>query len=374
MLARTSEPPCFSVIAIPHSAPALSAAGTSRGSYDVGGEARLPLRRELGRRAQRRHARVGHRDRAQVPGLGLAHRHEHRGARDVRAGLRVASTAARAGRARPRPPSARARRGGTRPRRCGGRSGRACAGPAGSRSPAGPTRRPRRPRSRPPRGLRSAAQPPPSRSQRLDQRAVLLEDVVRLERRDLVDHLVRRPGAGALGSATAMRDHFTRMPPAYLYAFDAPSTEREEDSDSGYTVTFIRGDGTGPELAEATARVLEATGVEFEWDWQDAGVDVYEQEGTPMPDRVLESIRRNKLAMKAPITTPGRLRLPLGERRAAQGARPLLLPAPLQGLRGRAHAVPRDRHRDRAREPRGPVRGHRVRDGLGRGGGACARR
>jgi isocitrate dehydrogenase (NAD+) len=71
-----------------------------------------------------------------------------------------------------------------------------------------------------------------------------------------------------------------------------------------YTVTFIRGDGTGPELAEATARVLEATGLGFEWDWQDAGVDVYEQEGTPMPDRVLESIRRNKLAMKAPITTP----------------------------------------------------------------------
>ncbi len=69
-------------------------------------------------------------------------------------------------------------------------------------------------------------------------------------------------------------------------------------------MTFIRGDGTGPELAEATARVLEATGPEFEWDWQDAGVDVYEQEGTPMPDRVLESIRRNKIAMKAPITTP----------------------------------------------------------------------
>jgi isocitrate dehydrogenase (NAD+) len=71
-----------------------------------------------------------------------------------------------------------------------------------------------------------------------------------------------------------------------------------------YTVTFIRGDGTGPELAEATARVLEATGVVFEWDWQDAGTDVFEAEGTPMPDRVLESIRRNKIAIKAPITTP----------------------------------------------------------------------
>jgi isocitrate dehydrogenase (NAD+) len=69
-------------------------------------------------------------------------------------------------------------------------------------------------------------------------------------------------------------------------------------------VTFIRGDGTGPELAEATARVLEATGVEFEWDWQDAGSDVYEAEGNPMPDRVLDSIRRNKIAIKAPITTP----------------------------------------------------------------------
>jgi isocitrate dehydrogenase (NAD+) len=71
-----------------------------------------------------------------------------------------------------------------------------------------------------------------------------------------------------------------------------------------YTVTFIRGDGTGPELAEATARVLEATGAGFEWDWQDAGIDVFEQEGTPMPDRVLDSIRKNKLAIKAPITTP----------------------------------------------------------------------
>jgi isocitrate dehydrogenase (NAD+) len=71
-----------------------------------------------------------------------------------------------------------------------------------------------------------------------------------------------------------------------------------------YTVTFIRGDGTGPELAEATRRVLEATGVEFEWDWQDAGADVYEAEGNPLPDRVIESIKRNGVAIKAPITTP----------------------------------------------------------------------
>src|SRR3954453_1577937 len=87
------------------------------------------------------------------------------------------------------------------------------------------------------------------------------------------------------------------------------SSARKERSRRGrspvaYRVTFIPGDGTGPELAEAVRRVLEATGVEFEWDWQEAGTDVYESEGTPLPDRVLESIRRNKVAIKAPITTP----------------------------------------------------------------------
>lgn len=71
-----------------------------------------------------------------------------------------------------------------------------------------------------------------------------------------------------------------------------------------YNVTLIRGDGTGPELVEAARRVLEATGVEFHWDIQDAGIDVMEKEGTPLPPAVLESIRRNKVALKGPITTP----------------------------------------------------------------------
>ncbi|MGI8630974.1 MAG: isocitrate/isopropylmalate dehydrogenase family protein [Solirubrobacterales bacterium] len=71
-----------------------------------------------------------------------------------------------------------------------------------------------------------------------------------------------------------------------------------------HRVSFIRGDGTGPELADQVARILESTGVEFEWDWQEAGTDVYEEQGTPLPDSVLESIRENKVAMKAPITTP----------------------------------------------------------------------
>jgi isocitrate dehydrogenase (NAD+) len=71
-----------------------------------------------------------------------------------------------------------------------------------------------------------------------------------------------------------------------------------------YRVTFIPGDGTGPEISEAVRRVLEGTGVEFDWDFQDAGADVYEAEGTPLPDRVLDSIRERKLAIKGPITTP----------------------------------------------------------------------
>ena len=69
-------------------------------------------------------------------------------------------------------------------------------------------------------------------------------------------------------------------------------------------VTLIPGDGTGPEITEATRRVLEATGVDFEWDLQQAGVDVMDEFGTPLPDQVLESIRANKVAIKGPITTP----------------------------------------------------------------------
>ena len=71
-----------------------------------------------------------------------------------------------------------------------------------------------------------------------------------------------------------------------------------------HEVTFIPGDGTGPELAEATRRVLEATGVQFQWDQQEAGLDVFESEGNPLPERTLESIRTNKVAIKGPTTTP----------------------------------------------------------------------
>jgi len=71
-----------------------------------------------------------------------------------------------------------------------------------------------------------------------------------------------------------------------------------------HRVTLIPGDGIGPELAEATRRVLDATGITFEWEVQEAGEATIASEGTPLPERVLESIRRNKIALKGPITTP----------------------------------------------------------------------
>lgn len=71
-----------------------------------------------------------------------------------------------------------------------------------------------------------------------------------------------------------------------------------------HTITLIPGDGTGPEITETVVRVLEATGLEVEWDIQEAGSDVLEKYGTPLPNQVLESIKRNKVALKGPITTP----------------------------------------------------------------------
>ncbi len=71
-----------------------------------------------------------------------------------------------------------------------------------------------------------------------------------------------------------------------------------------HEVTLITGDGTGPELADAARKCVDATGVSIQWDVQEAGVDVMEKTGTPLPDSVMESVRRTKCALKAPITTP----------------------------------------------------------------------
>ncbi len=71
-----------------------------------------------------------------------------------------------------------------------------------------------------------------------------------------------------------------------------------------HRVTLIPGDGIGPELAQATRRVIDASGVGIEWEVVDAGEAVMARYGTPLPDHVLESIRRNGVGLKGPITTP----------------------------------------------------------------------
>lgn len=71
-----------------------------------------------------------------------------------------------------------------------------------------------------------------------------------------------------------------------------------------HEVTLILGDGVGPELADAARRCVDATGVDIHWDEQEAGIDVMERTGTPLPDALMASIRRTRCALKAPITTP----------------------------------------------------------------------
>lgn len=69
-------------------------------------------------------------------------------------------------------------------------------------------------------------------------------------------------------------------------------------------VTLVKGDGIGPEISEAVIRIIEASGAQIEWDVQTAGTDVIETEGVPLPQRVLDSIKQNKVALKSPVTTP----------------------------------------------------------------------
>lgn len=70
------------------------------------------------------------------------------------------------------------------------------------------------------------------------------------------------------------------------------------------TITLINGDGIGPEICDAVMKIIKASGLEIDWDIQTAGAEVAEVEGTPLPERVIASIRKNKVALKAPVTTP----------------------------------------------------------------------
>ncbi len=71
-----------------------------------------------------------------------------------------------------------------------------------------------------------------------------------------------------------------------------------------HRITLIPGDGTGPEITEATVRVVEATGAQIEWDIVNAGAEVYEKDGTVLPEAVLNSLKKNRVGIKGPITTP----------------------------------------------------------------------
>lgn len=70
------------------------------------------------------------------------------------------------------------------------------------------------------------------------------------------------------------------------------------------TITLIKGDGIGPEISDAVMKIIDAAGLKIDWDIQTAGADVIETEGVPLPNRVLESVKKNKIALKAPVTTP----------------------------------------------------------------------
>ncbi len=69
-------------------------------------------------------------------------------------------------------------------------------------------------------------------------------------------------------------------------------------------ITLINGDGIGPEISDSVMKIIKASGLEIDWDIQTAGADVIEAEGTPLPQRVLDSVKENKVALKAPVTTP----------------------------------------------------------------------
>lgn len=69
-------------------------------------------------------------------------------------------------------------------------------------------------------------------------------------------------------------------------------------------ITLINGDGIGPEISDAVVRIINASGLKIDWDVQTAGEDVIAQEGTPLPERVLNSVKENGVALKAPVTTP----------------------------------------------------------------------
>ena len=123
-----------------------------------------------------------------------------------------------------------------------------------------------------------------------------------------------------------------------------------------HDVVLIPGDGIGPEITQAMRRVVEAAGVQINWNVQEAGAGVMDEFGTPLPQHVLDAVAETKVAIKGPITTP----VGTGFRSVNVALRKhfdLYLPV----AAGRRLALPRCRPGHRAREHRGPLRRHRVR-------------
>ena len=108
-----------------------------------------------------------------------------------------------------------------------------------------------------------------------------------------------------------------------------------------HEVTLITGDGVGPELAAAARRCIDATGVKINWDVQEAGIEVMERCGTPLPDATMASVRRTRCTLKAPITTPVGTGFRSVNVHLRQDARPVRLPAAVQAVSRRAHLFQR---------------------------------
>ena len=125
-----------------------------------------------------------------------------------------------------------------------------------------------------------------------------------------------------------------------------------------HDVVLIPGDGIGPEITQAMRRVVEATGVQINWNVQEAGAGVMDEFGTPLPQHVLDAVAETKVAIKGPITTP----VGTGFRSVNVALRKHFdLYACVPVAAGRRLALPRRRPGHRAREHRGPLRRHRVR-------------
>ena len=133
-----------------------------------------------------------------------------------------------------------------------------------------------------------------------------------------------------------------------------------------HTITLIPGDGIGPEVTEAVVRILTAAGVEIEWERHDAGVVAFKRYGQTLPPELLDSIKRNKVALKGPVTTPigeGFTSVNVGLRKALDLYANL---RPVENLPGVAEPVPGRRPGHRPREHRGSLRRPRARGRAGR--------